>query len=259
MSDQPTSADQPKPAPGADAAERQRTLALAGVASLLVLVLVIRLVHSSASGPAEPVTAGRGNTAGGGAAPFVAAGLDYAKLAPYYKPILDADPFKEHRFTPKRGPGTGGDTAPVPSSSPSSYPGGPPPGMVSLRFTGIFEDQGVALALLEDRISGKGMFVKKGDHVGPSVADVVSDSLVLAKADVASATTGAVTTIALGDKIDVREEDVKSKIAPIGPPQAFRDSSGALLPVLNDDDKKSVLERLKKKRQASLGTASPGG
>jgi hypothetical protein len=253
--------EQPKPAPGADA-EKKRTIALAGAASFLVLVLVIRLVASSASGPAEPVAPGRGGNGGTGSAPFVAAQSDLHKIAEHYKPILDADPFKEHRFTPKRtgGPGGPGNADPAPpSSSTSPYGSGPAAGMVSLRLTGIFEDQGVTLALLEDRLSGKGMFVKKGDHLGPQIADVVSESLVLAKADVAPSSTGATTTIVLGDKVDVREEDVKSKIVAIGPPQAFRDSTGALLPVLNDDDKKSVLERLKKKRQASLGSGSPGG
>jgi hypothetical protein len=253
--------------------EKTRTIALGVAAGLMVTIFVVK---SMIGGAPEEVPAARDHTKKNAATAEVKAAViehDYAKLKTYYRPIVDAEPFKAHAFLPKALRGTRPPPS-IASDTSATPPGGPPPGSSTLRLTGIFAvDTSGLTGWFENRGANKGLFVHKGDVLGPrEVAEVRTDSVLFATV-AATGTESAVapiqsTILILGDALYVPTKDIELKWQNIGPvmsttmtapPPPVNGNTWAsknTVP-LTDNERESVLDRLKKKRRASLGGEAP--
>ena len=161
-----------------------RTAVLAIVAFGLVATVVARAVRDRGTSGADPVVAagGRPRANGTGAASSASqTGGSLAALHATYKPIVDADPFKVISFRKGGGPkdpkaGKPVDDRPAPSTSSG-------PSLTGLRLTGVYAIESGDAALLENRGTGKGLFVRRGERLGQrAVLDVRVDAVVLATA-----------------------------------------------------------------------------
>jgi hypothetical protein len=248
---------------GSNDAERKRTLVLGVAATVLVVVLGVRFaVQSLGGGTTDVVVAERPGSSNVQAPPPAPGSGELGALEAHYKPILDADPFKEHTFTRRsKGGGRsgrsgggpdGGDDVATPTSGSSSSSSD----SLALRITGIVYQAQGAYAVAEDRSTGKGLFLRKGDKFGAkSVADVGSNTVFLTRADAATPASASL-TFQLGDKLDLSIADVSTRLTTLGPAFAMKDSStGQLLPTLTADQQESVLEKMRKKRQQSIGNS----
>ena len=219
-----------------------RRNALAAVAAVLVLGALALYSRSGSVvervvGPATPAhreVATVGTPSRTGAA---------ASLEERYKPILDAEPSHARSFKREARP-AGRPPEPERAADPAA-------GLVALRLTGIVDGPKGPLALLEDRPRGKGSLLKAGDRLGErTVAEVRSESFVLALAGSVGTPSSAATTVKLGDRLELPRAVIEPLLGPLGPPIA---GESGPLPVLTDEARESVLERLRAKRRASEG------
>lgn len=239
--------------------EKQRAAVLGVCAVLMVSYLAVKLASRATT--EEPVAAPKRDTSKPAPPPVVARG--HEDLAKKFKPIVDVDAFHAHLFGPKksgrrggdRGGGGGGDdtaaeTSGATTSSSSSF---------ALRLTGVFADDRGCTALLEDRGTGKGIFVKRGDRLGDrTVADVRTGSIVL-EASVAPLQSKT-SVIEFNDKVDVKEDVVAKLVtftfAPVSSSSSSSSGSVPNLPPLSDAEKDDVLKRLREKARKSRGLAA---
>lgn len=270
--------------------EQKRTVVLGATAGILVVVLVVmQVAKNRGTGPGESVVPDRGASPRDVAVSAPPVGSDEKKWQAHYKPILDADPFRERTFKArgKGGKGDAGPTDPAPVSSASAPAGN----TLTLTLTAIVRQDKGAYAILESRGTGRGLFLVTGDRVGQQVVQISSDTLVLASAiagvgsgsgvapvgsggsgvapagtDVApvgtataaapprpgASPTPAPVTVRIGSTLDVRPEDVK--LDTLG--SATVGASGTIIPKLSEEQKSDVLEKLRAKRKASLGGGS---
>jgi hypothetical protein len=234
--------------------EKTRTQVLAAVAVLMILILLGSVAMKNSSGPEpEALPVKRDDRSKGTST--ITSNVDIHNLDAMqrtYQPIVDLDAFKVRNFNrPHRGPE---DTATPSSGSGSTSP----PGFTGLRVTGIYLDDHGYTVVLEDRLNGKGGFLKAGDKLGDrTVAEVRSGSVLLVS------TTAPITTrtYEFGDRIDVESSKVNSQIkawAPLATVASVTSSEYVKqLPQLDDQTRESVIEQLKKKARKSRGQDEP--
>ncbi|HZV02269.1 MAG TPA: hypothetical protein VFF73_36510 [Planctomycetota bacterium] len=244
--------------------EKQRTAILGGVA---VLVLGVGAVRVLFKGSASDETVGVARRDDKGGVGHVGSGVpvDPRKL---YQAILDVDPFKPRLFTTKRGPRNGKDPGEE-TGPPVRGPGvGPAPGYVAVRLTCIESTKQGAEGLLEERETGKGIFVKKGQKIGEcTIADVTTNALLVEFANTVAGTSSNTTTkkIEFGDRLDLKQVDLAltgllKDLGPIKSSTAAVGSEGwGGQPPLSPERAKSVLEALREKRRKSLGLPPDDG
>ncbi len=236
---------------GAEPPNKRRTQLLGATAVLMILVLLGSVAMKNTSGPeAESLPTKRDDRSKG--ASTITSNVDIHNLGAMqktYEPIVDLDAFKVRNFTKPHG------TRPEDVSPVRTDGSGAPPGFTGLRVTGIYLDDHGYTAVLEDRINGKGGFLKVGDKLGDrTVADVRSAAVLLVSMTAPITTK----TYEFGDRIDVETSKLSSLIKPWTPLETSMapvTSSDYVkhLPQLDDQTRESVIDALKKKARRSRG------
>jgi hypothetical protein len=244
--------------------EKQRTAILGAVAVLVLLIGAVRVLFKGGSTDETVAVAKRDSASGTGAVGSSVA-VDPRKL---YKAILDVDPFKPRLFRDRRERNPRNRTDDEESPPRPGTGAGPPPGYIAVRLTCIDSNAQGTEGLLEERDSGKGIFVKKGQKIGDcTIADVTSTNLLVEFANTVAGTSSSTTTkkIEFGDRIDLKQIDVAlsgllKDLGPIKSSTAAVGSEGwAGQPPLSSERAKSVLEELRAKRRKSLGLPPDDG
>lgn len=247
--------------PGGDGPDKQRTLALAGVAGLLILVLVLSQLGGQAAAAKKAAEASTAAAVDTRSAPPVGAprGLATADLKVRYEPITKKAPFQVRSFRPAPPPSR--DPGPRREPDRPRYSPPPDPKSVEVRLTGFTGQGDARIAILEEIAGARALFVKKGDKLGAAeVAAVGTDSIVVTL-------NGAEATVPLGEQHKLPLE-ASAKLERLGPDMAAANvaagaggGGGAPAVQVSEDDKKSILERLRAKRAAQLnpGAAPPAG
>lgn len=228
----------------------RRGAILAGAAALLVGLLVLDTLVLRAPELAVR-TGGADDVAGvssGGLTPGAPEGLDRSGLAARYRPIERARLFATRDFRDRPAPSNAGPAPTRGAPRAPDTPAAPPP--VSLRFTGVVGTPSGRLGVLEAQGTGRGLLAAAGLRLGPlEVAAIGTDALTV---------TGPAgeRQLGLGDKLDLEPSQVPQL-------EAFAPMSGAAagatapgVPQLSEEERASVLERLRARRQRSLSEAS---
>lgn len=237
-------------APQGGPTANRRSAILAGAAALLVGLLALDTLFVRAPEPAAHTGgADVAATGSGGLTPGAPEGLDRRGLAARYRPIDLARLFAPRDFRDRPAPSAGPAPARSTPRAPDA-PAAPPP--VSLRFTGVVGTPSGRLGVLEAQGTGRGLLAAAGLRLGPlEVAAVGTDALTL---------TGPAGSqrVGLGEKLDLEP----SQLPPL---EAFAPTTGAAsaattsapgVPQLSEEERASVLERLRARRRRSLSDAS---
>ena len=173
---------------------------------------------------------------------------DLASLRQRYRPIVLKGPFKERDFKDRPAP------KPRETGPRDETPREPPkPGDLSLRLTSLMGAGAARVGLLEDRSSGTAIFAQAGFSLGElSVASVGSESLMVTLS-------GKERELSIGDSLTL-PASAKAGLKPLRPAGSVTEerkpvSGSSKLPELSEDKKLSILERLKRRRQASMQRA----